>query len=210
MSKWHLIPSKDRVALFILAFILLLTVGIKGYLNRKDKALSISESKEYEEFIAQLENIPHDSVYYYQPEFESKKSSIPLARIDLNIATINDLKKIRELPYFLAQKIINYRTILRGYTSKEQLKEVTGMTEEIYQKITPYFIIKRSNEKIYINKETFKSLLKHPYINYEQCKAIVNIRERRGAFKSLKRLELLDEFTEKDILRLKDYVSFEE
>lgn len=210
MNKWHLIPSKDRIALFILAFILLMTIGIKGFLNSKEKRLSISESKEYETFISQLENIPNDSVYYYQPEFESKKSNIPLASIDLNNATINDLRKIKELPYFLAQKIINYRTILRGFVSKEQLKEVTGMTEEIYQNITPYFMIKRSNEKIYINKETFKSLLKHPYINYEQCKAIVNIRKRRGAFKSLKRLELLDEFSEKDILRLKDYVSFGE
>lgn len=210
MNKWHLIPSKDRIALFILAFILLMTIGIKGFLNSKEKRLSISESKEYETFISQLENVPSDSVYYYQPEFDSKKSNIPLASIDLNNATINDLRKIKELPYFLAQKIINYRTILRGFVSKEQLKEVTGMTEEIYQNITPYFMIKRSNEKIYINKETFKSLLKHPYINYEQCKAIVNIRERRGAFKSLKRLELLDEFSEKDILRLKDYVSFDE
>ena len=63
----------------------------------------------------------------------------------------------------------------------EQLFEIKGMDQERYETIKPYIILKdKTLTKINVNQDEFKALLRHPYLEYEQVKAIVNHRERKG------------------------------
>ena len=60
-----------------------------------------------------------------------------------------------------------------------------------------------------VNSADFNELIRHPYIDYKQAKIIVDIRERKGRIESLKRLRLLEEFSDDDIKRLTPYLSFD-
>lgn len=51
-------------------------------------------------------------------------SSPPITPIDLNNATVNDLKNIPYLNYYLAREIIKYRSLHGDFVNKEQLKEI--------------------------------------------------------------------------------------
>ena len=85
-----------------------------------------------------------------------------------------------------------------------------GVTDEVFEKIAPYVRIDKNFAivKLSINKREFKEILAHPYINYEQTKAIVNLRKRIGAITSMNELAMLDEFSPFDIIRITPYVAF--
>lgn len=126
--------------------------------------------------------------------------------LDPNTADTTQLKGIPGIGSYYASKICRYRDALGGFLQTEQLKEIEGLPENIEQwfrlELTP--TIRKTN----INRSTFKQLVRHPYLNYEQVKAIFSYRQKFGDLKAWKELLLLDEFTEADYRRLHPYIEF--
>jgi DNA uptake protein ComE-like DNA-binding protein len=91
----------------------------------------------------------------------------------------------------------------------EQLRDVKGMDEARLAVIQPYINIGEAEmRKIDINRTDFKTLVHHPYLNYEQVKRIFNQREKRGMIKNWAQLEeLLKEVGEVNPM-LEYYVKF--
>jgi len=74
--------------------------------------------------------------------------------------------------------------------------------------MVPYITLDANYRKIKVNEWEFKELLKHPYLNYKQVQAIVNLRRKKGDIVSINELAMLDEFTSEDIYRLEPYLEF--
>ena len=66
-----------------------------------------------------------------------------------------------------------------------------------------------SPRRIAINRATFKQLVRHPYLSYEQTRTIVNHIRKYGPLRSWRELRLYPEFSEKDFQRLEPYFSFD-
>ena len=72
----------------------------------------------------------------------------------------------------------------------EQLYEVKGMDTARFTTIQPYIILENKEiRKLEVNRDEFKTLLRHPYLEYDQVKAIVNHRERKGLIKDWEQLK---------------------
>ncbi len=109
--------------------------------------------------------------------------------IEINAATKDELKNNLKITDKLANTIINYRKALGGYHDKSQLLEVSGITETEYKVIENQVVIITSNLiKININVATFKELLAHPYLEYEDVKNIVNRIAKKGKFTEISQL----------------------
>ncbi len=92
--------------------------------------------------------------------------------------------------------------------SQDQLLEVYGIDEERYVGITPQITVNSTLvKKLNVNTATFKELLAHPYLEYDQVKSLVNYRETIGAFKDVNSIPQLPHFSEKDVKRLVPYLS---
>lgn len=128
--------------------------------------------------------------------------------ISLNKSDTADWKKVPGIGSSYAKRIIKYRNLLGGYKSVEQLKEVYGFTDELYDKVFPYIKSDVNIIKLDINKLEFKEILSHPYIDYEQTKAIMNLRRRKGQIDSIEELGMLEEFSSEDIVRITPYIDF--
>lgn len=61
--------------------------------------------------------------------------------INLNTCTASDLMQIDNVGEVRANAIISYREFLGGYTSVEQLKNISGIGDEIYAGIEPYVTV---------------------------------------------------------------------
>ena len=61
--------------------------------------------------------------------------------INLNTATVEELTSIDGLGESRASAIIEYRDYLGGYTSVEQIKEISGIGEATYAKLAPYLTV---------------------------------------------------------------------
>ena len=62
--------------------------------------------------------------------------------------------------------------------------------------------------KIKINTATFKQIIRHPYLNYEQTKSIVRYRDKFGPLRSFQPLTLDSNFRKQDFERLSPYIDF--
>lgn len=65
----------------------------------------------------------------------------PVRKINLNTATVAELKKHPYFDYYLAKSIVDYRIIHGAYGKVEQLRFTPMISEGLYNKIAPYMII---------------------------------------------------------------------
>lgn len=107
-----------------------------------------------------------------------------------------------------AKKIIKYRTLLGGFYAVEQLKEVYGFTDSLYQVIKDHVTVNASLvTKIDLNTEDFKKLNAHPYLSYEDTKTIFNYRRKNGPITKMEHLKICIS-DEAQLKKLSAYLSF--
>lgn len=100
-------------------------------------------------------------------------------KLELNSADSLQLLELKGIGPSYAKRILKYRSVLGGYVSVEQLKEVYGFTEELFDQVKPYVWADSTLvKKIKINDDDFKTVNKHPYITYELCKTIFDWRRK--------------------------------
>lgn len=71
-----------------------------------------------------------------KPRFTISKS--PLRQININTATLDELKTHPYLRYVIANAIIQYRNQHGNYSSVEDLRKIMLITDEIFNKAAPY------------------------------------------------------------------------
>lgn len=117
--------------------------------------------------------------------------------IELNSADSLQLVSLSGIGPVFAKRILEYREKLGGYYAREQLMEVYGIDKELLDKVAPHIEVNQALiKRLDINTATFKELVHHPYLSYEQVKNIVSFREKVRPFKAneeLKQIELIDE-----------------
>ena len=102
---------------------------------------------------------------------------------ELNTADSLDLVQLYNIGPVIARRILKYRSLLGGYVRKEQLREVYGIDSARYNDIAPHLTVDPSRiTPIDINTADIDRLKRHPYLDYYQAKAIIRLREERGAY----------------------------
>jgi len=144
------------------------------------------------------------SPYFKFPEWVSKGNNIinknnaiiSDVKKDINMATLEDLKLINGIGDKLAERIISYRTKLKGFSLNDQLYEVWYLDIEIANKVLERFIVIKEPiiPKININKATFKEALSIPYLDYELTKKIFEYRDEVAEIQSIDELKKIDGF----------------
>ncbi len=118
------------------------------------------------------------------------KKAIPI--VDLNMVDSTTLVELPQIGGYMASRIIEFREKLGGFVNMEQLRDVKGMDSTRFATIQPYIKIgEAETRKVDVNRSDFKTLVHHPYLNYEQVKRIFNQREKRGMIKNWAQLETL-------------------
>ena len=130
--------------------------------------------------------------------------------VELNTADTTTLKKVPGIGSAFAKRIVSYRNLLGGYYSVIQLSEVYGIDEERYNSLVKWFSTDPLQiSRLEVNRLSQDSLQRHPYIDYEQAKVIIQLRKQKGKISGWENLQLLNEFTDSDKMRLLHYLSFE-
>lgn len=126
-------------------------------------------------------------------------------QIAVNSADTTQLMRIPGIGSYYAKKIVKLRDRLGGFANSRQLLDIEDFPIEAveYISIDPS-IIKRLN----INRLSLTQLKHHPYINYYQARAIIDLRRLRGNICSVEELSELKDFSAEDISRLLPYLEF--
>ena len=132
--------------------------------------------------------------------------------VELNTADSATLVRIPGIAARTAQAILAYRDQLGGYVSPRQLEERLTwdaarehMDEWCSDWLTADTTLVR---RLAVGEASFRALLRHPYLNYEQVQQLVRYRDRQRHIPGLDALRQLDAFSEADIERLRPYLDF--
>ena len=138
----------------------------------------------------------------YQP----KKQPIRL-KVEINSVDSAALVQKLQLPPWLARRILKYRTLLGGFYSRTQLREVYGMKTATYDAIKTFVLIDTSKiKKTDLNTATFKQLLHHTYIDYETTKKLVNARRKVHGFSNFQQIKQLTGLPDTLLNKIRHYL----
>jgi competence protein ComEA len=140
------------------------------------------------------------------PYYSKKKENII---IDINTANPENLKRVRGIGEVLSKRIVNYREALGGFYDKNQIKEVYGINDSIYNVIENQMVIKRVQlRKVNFNEASFEELKRHPYISDLLAKQIISFREKVKPFESEQDVQKLYLMKEDLYSKLHNYIEF--
>ena len=151
---------------------------------------------------ARIDSVHTDSL----PKWNSTKKDTIL---NLRTADTTELKLIRGIGSYRAKMIVRYREQLGGYAQVEQIMEARGMDKVIADSILPHFYIDSVVvNKIPINHIRPEVLQRHPYLNFEQAKAIYEYRRKHIRIKSAEELKKIKGLSPTDIEKILIYLDF--
>jgi competence ComEA-like helix-hairpin-helix protein len=143
-----------------------------------------------------------DSLVRWKSE---KKDTI----LNIRTADTTELKMIRGIGSYRARQIVRYREQLGGFVRVEQVLEAKGM-EQLADSVLHSFVLDSVVvNTMNINKVSVQRLSKHPYLRFEQAKAIYELRRKYVRLDSIGQLRELDCLSEETIQKLTPYLEFD-
>ena len=169
-----------------------------GRFNSKEdvkKMYVISDSlfEQMKEFIL----LPDQKAYEATIKYEKDKSrwkgrKVVKNKVDINSAESAQWKDLSGIGEILSARIVSYRNRLGGFHSKNQLREVYGLKEEVLIALDSQLILENTHlRQLNINTATIEELKSHPYISWQIANSIVKYREQHGTYDNIEELTKL-------------------
>jgi competence ComEA-like helix-hairpin-helix protein len=162
--------------------------------------------KELEPYIAIAEPKPTAKDSLKTKSVAKQKNHI----VELNSADTTELMQVYGIGRGYAKAIVRFRQQTGGFVSVEQLRELFGMTDANFDKISPNCTVNQQLvRKIAINNASVEKLNAHPYLNFYESKAIYEFRRRKGKLNAASELSVLSEIKPETLRKITPYLSFE-
>ena len=162
--------------------------------------------------LSRKETVPKAESLPAEAKEEAKRDSFPRLEkllpgqtVDINTADTTLLKMIPGIASKRAARIIAYRKALGGFVAAEQAMEATEMPDTVLRYMT---VSALPVAKINVNRLSVQQMMKHPYLNFYQAKAIFEHRRNNGDLHSVEELSRLNGFKPADIDRQQPYIEF--
>ena len=131
------------------------------------------------------------------------------AEVDINHSDTAEWIALPGIGAKLAGRIVAFREKLGGFISIDQVGEVYGLRDSVFQKIRSSLQGGGSVKTLNINQATKDELKQHPYLRWSLANAIVNYREQHGKFNSIEELKNISLIDVKLFEKIKSYLSVE-
>lgn len=132
-------------------------------------------------------------------------------KIDLNIATEEQLQQVSGIGAALSKRIISYRKKLGGFSHDVQLYSVYGLEPSVVQRALNLFTVKTPKQitKINVNMASASDISTVPGISFEMAKKIWEFRRLREKLTTTEELAKIEGMTERKLQLIQLYLSVE-
>ncbi|AWX45456.1 hypothetical protein HME9304_02470 [Flagellimonas maritima] len=146
---------------------------------------------------------------YGSKKSKLQKSTETSKTLDINSASIEDLKEINGIGNKLSARIIKFRDRLGGFLTNEQLYDVYGLNMEVANRVLrKYQVLKPpSIKKINVNNATSSEISSLVYITYQVAERIVEYRRVNGRINTFDELTGIEGFPSNKLDRITLYLS---
>jgi len=145
-----------------------------------------------------------------QEKSPNQKIEIENIIVDINLASAKEFQKLKGIGPTFSERIVKYREDLGGFISINQIAEVYGISDSLFQALQTRIVLNTTPVKqININKASIETLSKHPYISDKLADHIVTFRYGRNGFKKVKDLKRAYMVTDKIYKKIEPYLMVE-
>jgi competence protein ComEA len=142
------------------------------------------------------------------PVLKKQEHSYANKPLDINTADTTQLIALPGIGSKLAARIVGFREKLGGFYSVEQIAEVYGLADSIFQKLKSRLQVNDAEvKKLNVNKATKDELKIHPYVRWNIANAIVEYRNQHGDFNNLDDLKKIPAINDNMYTKLLPYLS---
>jgi DNA uptake protein ComE-like DNA-binding protein len=226
LREMYLLPRGEQRALvgvtFLLLLSLLIRIGVQLLPGREPAGVEEFEREARAimaafvradsldqvraDSLRQVRTISYAYSAYYASQGSKRQASEP---ININRADSVQLLPLPGIGPVFAGRIFRYRKLLGGYVNVDQLGEVYGIPAETIELIRAQVYIDSSAiRKIRIDSATFGELLRHPYLEYEQVKALVEYRDFKGEISSVFELKANHILADSTLYKIDGYFDY--
>ena len=145
---------------------------------------------------------------YVKKRFKEKKFT---QKIDLNLATQDQLEAVNGIGKAFSKRIIDYRNKLGGFTNDIQLYQVYGLDFQVANSILKEFTVKTPKEiiKMNLNSISASDISTIPSISFDIAKKIWEFRILNEGIKSFSELENIEGLTKRKLQGIQLYLKLE-
>jgi len=153
-------------------------------------------------------NNPKSKIKYLKRGFKDKTFK---QKVDLNLATHEQLEEVNGIGKVFSKRIIEYRNKLGGFTNDIQLYEVYGLDYQITNKVLNEFTVKTPKEIVKMNLNTISAsdIATIPGISFDLAKRIWEYRILNERIKSFSELENIEGLTKRKLQGIQLYLELE-
>lgn len=175
---------------------------VERYLMLKEK---VEQPKAYKEPFSPKKSKQGEAAGKESEYAAGKSERQKIRSLEINQADSAQLEALPGIGPVLASRIMKYRRLLGGFYEVAQLKEIYGMSEELWAKSAPMLTAETSGiKKLELNFLSLSELGRHPYIGFRTARKIIGRRDTGGKFTGTE--ELASFFSPDSLQRLLPYL----
>ena len=224
--EFYLLPRGEQRALILLSLLLVLSlvfrITVPRFPDRETEGMEVfeKEARLIMESLARadsLQGVKSDSGRRkaragsgpYSRSLYQTKVKTKANPLDINRADSVHLLPLPGIGPVFAGRIIKYRNLLGEFIAVDQLGEVYGISAETIQRVRNMLYIDSTLvRKMPLNTASFRELLRHPYLEYEDVKALVEYRDFKGNINSLKELRIDQILPDSTLNKIEGYLDY--
>jgi competence protein ComEA len=209
-KEYFAFTKRERSGIISLIILVLVVIVIPRYLDRPPKVASSVQIAEFHDTIKNTQDTIKNKKTWVQKKFEPpgafKKKITPF---EINMADTAAFIALPGIGSKLAARIVLFRDKLGGFYNVEQIREVYGIQDSVYRKISPMLRCNADHiRKIDINTVEKETLKLHPYVRWSLANSLVAYRSQHGSFNSPEDFSKLENIDESAIKKLIPYILF--
>jgi DNA uptake protein ComE-like DNA-binding protein len=218
IRNWFGFTRRERRSTIILLIIAFLILGLRYTVPKRnleirdisDSILYVEEgltsSKIEEERPKSFNRTKYTSNEILQERPGYQKRPV----INLNSCDTSQLISLPGIGPVLSVRIIKYRSLLGGFASVDQLKEVYGLSPETFELIKERVMADTTLiNRINVNTAAYKELSRLPYFEKYEVTAILKYRELKGKIEGINDLAVNKLIPVEKVPKVRPYLRFE-
>jgi len=145
------------------------------------------------------------------PSLDNSYVSSNSVKKDLNVASLEELVRVKGIGEVLAARIIKYRSKIGGFVSDIQLKDIYGLSLETRKELLNNFSVLSPVQIVVfnINQASVLQIASVPYLDYEIAREIINYRLLHERIATFEELAKIKGFPSEKIDRIALYLTIE-
>jgi DNA uptake protein ComE-like DNA-binding protein len=205
LLEWFGFTRRERRATFFLLILILFVAGFRFIIpgqNITVEKIPVDIFTWTDTLLIEKDEGVTGHIKQNRPDFQR-----PL--LEINTCDSAALEALPGIGPVLSVRIIKFRKLLGGFASVEQLREVYGLSEEVFNLISPRLYADTTYiNKIIINDAGFKDLIRLPYFESYEVTAILKYRDLQGRIANISELTDNKLISSEKVEKVRPYLDF--